>query len=307
MEKNQVTVKKIMQDLRKNLSGLYGVRETEQLAAILFRHFTGWNRAEIILRRDEPAGKDLEEQFSSAMQELMNFRPVQYIIGVTSFCGMELKVSPGVLIPRPETEEMVERVIAENRHMQLQEFRVLDIGTGSGCIAIAINKQFPYTRVDAVDISPAALVIASVNAALNKAEVNFSELDILNSEAADTLPGYQLIISNPPYVTESEKPAIKSNVTLHEPHEALFVPDNDPLLFYRVIGGFALRHLIRPGTLYLEINERFGPEVKKMMLGFGFDRVEVIRDLSGKERFIRAEAKYVMADTSYWMVDKHLP
>lgn len=307
MEKNPVTVKKIMQDLRKDLSGLYSDREIDQMASALFRHYAGWNRAEVVLRGEESVKGDLAEKIAAATRELKHFRPLQYIIGVTSFLGLELKVSPGVLIPRPETEELAGMIIAENRQQELQEFSILDIGTGSGCIAIALKKNFAFARVDALDVSPAALGIAAENAGLNRAEVNFIELDILDPVTANTLPGYQLIVSNPPYVTDSEKPEMRENVSGFEPHEALFVPDRDPLLFYRAIGGFAFKHLVKPGTLYLEINERFGPDVKKMMLGFGFDRVEVIRDLSGRDRFVRAEAKYIMADTSYWMVDKQLP
>jgi release factor glutamine methyltransferase len=307
MEKDPVTIKKIIYDLKKDLSGLYDEREIDQLSGILFRQFTGWNRVEIKLRGEEQAEDGLAEKISAAGKELKNFRPIQYIIGMTSFRDLELNVRPGVLIPRPETEELVGLIITENSHLQLQEFSVLDIGTGSGCIAIALKKKFSYACVDAVDISPAALGIAAGNAALNSTEVRFMELDILDEKASGTLPGYQLIVSNPPYVTESERQEMKANVTFHEPREALFVPDADPLLFYRSIGRFAIRHLVRPGNLYFEINERFGPEVKKMMLSLGFDRAEVIRDLSGKDRFIRAEAKYTMSDTSYWMVDKQLP
>jgi release factor glutamine methyltransferase len=307
MEKDPPTIKKIIHDLKKDLSGLYEEREIDQMAAILFRHFTGWNRAEMVVRGEERAEDVLVEKISTAVEELKSFRPIQYIIGMTSFRDLELIVRPGVLIPRPETEELVGLVIAENSHLQLQEFSVLDIGTGSGCIAIALKKMFSYARVDALDISPEALGIAAGNAELNNTEVRFIELDILNEKASGTLPGYQLIVSNPPYVTGSERREMKANVTVYEPPEALFVPDDDPLLFYRAIGIFAIRHLVRPGNLYFEINERFGPEVKKMMLSLGFDRAEVIRDLSGKDRFVRAEAKHTMSDTSYWMVDKQLP
>ena len=187
------------------------------------------------------------------------------------------------------------------------EFSILDIGTGSGCIAISLKKAFDFARTEALDISPNALETAAQNAAFNRTDVHFRMLDILDSDATSGLPGYHLIVSNPPYVTESEKGMMKQNVLGFEPSQALFVPDADPLLFYRAIGRFAWQHLIRPGTLWLEINERFGREVKAMMEANGFDLVEVIRDIRNKDRFVRAEAKHVMSDTSYWMVDKQLP
>jgi release factor glutamine methyltransferase len=307
MENNRTTIKKIIDEFRGDLSPLYDATELEQIIRIVVRHFLGWNMADVKLRGEEVPVEDVLTSFRSAKEDLKKFRPIQYIIGMTSFHGIGLRLSPGVLIPRPETEELVGLVISENRQKQFQEFSILDIGTGSGCIAIALKKAFAYARTEAIDISKDALEIAGKNAVMNKAEVHFRMVDILDPGALSCLPGYHLIVSNPPYVTESERAVMKSNVLEFEPGLALFVPDSDPLLFYKAIGGFAWVHLIRPGTLWLEINERYGREVKKMMEEIGFDRVTVIRDLRNKDRFVRAEAKHVMADTSYWMVDKHLP
>lgn len=301
------TIKKIVQDLRSSLSELYGEREAMQLSALLFRHYAGWNRADLQLKENEEIDPSLWQKIREAQTELMKYRPIQYIIGITRFLDATLRVRSGVLIPRPETEELVRLVISENCQREFLEFSVLDIGTGSGCIAIALRKAFPYANVDAVDKSMAALRVAAENAGLNKVTLTLKELDMLDAGAMDSLPGYHLIISNPPYVTERERELMSRNVLDYEPHDALFVPEEDPLVFYRAIGIFAVRHLIRPGTLYLEINERFGPEVRQLLLGMGFDRVEVLKDDSGKDRFVRAEAKHSMSDTSYWMVDKQLP
>jgi release factor glutamine methyltransferase len=307
MEMGGITLKKISQDLQQELSGLYDEREAGQIVSILFSHFAGWNRADVALRGEEPVSPELQRSLLSALTDLKKFLPIQYIIGTTTFRGIGLNVKPGVLIPRPETEELVGLVVGENKQSALQEIPVLDIGTGSGCIAIALKKSFPYARVDAVEISGSALAIAAGNATDHGIEVNFIKLDILDDQASESLPGYRIIVSNPPYVTDSEKKWMSRNVLDFEPHSALFVPDHDPLLFYRSIGSFAFKHLIRPGILYLEINERFGTRVKELMLGYGFERVDVLTDFKGKERFVRAEAKHTMSDTSYWMVDKQLP
>lgn len=303
MEINKITINKLTQVLKEELSGLYEKDELDRMIGLLFRHFTGWNRADIRIKGEEMADETLVEKLLGAKEELKKFRPVQYITGATEFLTLQLKITPDVLIPRPETEELVNLVWNENRHLALQEFLILDIGTGSGCIAISMKKMFPYAKVEALDISAPALAVASENAALNSMEIHFRQMDILSSSATETLSGYNLIISNPPYVTESEKMLMKPNVLDHEPWNALFVPDTNPLRFYAAIGAFAWKHLVRPGILYLEINERQGPAVKSLLLAMGFDRAEVINDLQSKNRFVRAEAKNVMADTSYWMVD----
>ena len=307
MEKNESSVKKILDGMRRDLSGLYPERELDQILYMLVRHLTGWNKADLALKGNTIPGPDLADVLKVATEELRRFRPIQYIIGSTTFLGAELKVRPGVLIPRPETEELAALVIAENRQKEYQEFHFLDIGTGSGCLAIVLKKAFPYAKAEALDISAEALGTAAENALQNGAEIRFRKIDILDAANAAALPGYHLIVSNPPYVTDSERAGMRANVLEFEPAGALFVPDADPLLFYRAIGLFAWRHLVRPGQLYVEINERFGMEVKTLLQSFGFEKVELLRDLRGKDRFVRAEAKHVMADTSYWMVDKHLP
>lgn len=300
-------IKKIIEEFRKELSPAYDRNELEQILRMLVFRFLAMNMADAKVRGDEVPGEDVRALFRNAQEELRRFRPVQYIIGMTTFLGTELRVAPGVLIPRPETEELVGRVISDNRQKGFQEFSILDIGTGSGCIAIALSHAFPYARTEALEVSPDALRLAAMNAEMNGTEVHFRLGDILDPEATASLPGYHLIVSNPPYVTESEKVNMKPNVLEYEPGLALFVPDSDPLVFFKAIGEFAWKHLVRPGTLWLEINERYGQEVKALMESIGFDRVEVIRDLKDKDRFVRSEAKHDMADTSYWMADKQFP
>jgi release factor glutamine methyltransferase len=300
-------IKKILDEFRRELSPVYDRNELEQIIRMLVSRFLGMNMADARIRGDEVPGDDARALFRNALEDLRRFRPVQYIIGMTSFCGTELRVAPGVLIPRPETEELVGLVISDNQQKGYQEFSILDIGTGSGCIAIALSHAFPYARTEALDVSPDALRLAAMNAEMNGIKVNFRLGDILDPEASASLPGYHLIVSNPPYVTESEKTTMKPNVLEYEPGQALFVPDSDPLVFCKAIGAFAWKHLVRPGTLWLEINERYGQEVKALMESIGFDRVEVIRDLRDKDRFVRSEAKHDMADTSYWMADKQFP
>lgn len=307
MEKNEKNIKKIIDEFREDLSALYDGNELEQIIRMLVRQFLGWNMADVKMRGDEVPDEEVLSSFRAAREDLKKFRPVQYIIGMTLFRDVELSLSSGALIPRPETEELVGLVIAQNRQKQFQDFSILDIGTGSGCIAIALKKAFPYSRTDALDISPDALKIAGKNAEMNLVEVHFRMGDILDPAFSSSLPGYHMIVSNPPYVTELERAGMKPNIIEFEPEQALFVPDSDPLLFYRAIGRFAWTHLVRPGSLWLEINEHYGQEVKKLMEATGFEKVELIRDIRNKDRFIRAEAKHVMADTSYWMVDKYLP
>lgn len=288
MQNEPLTVKKISVNLKAALKDLYETREAEQITALLFRHYKGWNRADLKLRENDPADPLLVQKLRSAEIKLLGHWPVQYIIGVTSFCGMELSVTPSVLIPRPETEELAERIFSDDILRQHEHPAILDIGTGSGCLAIALKKRYPAAQVEAVDVSASALVIAAENAAANGAPVTFRQMDILDRDAAASLYRYHLIMSNPPYVTGSEKKQMSPHVWKHEPHSALFVPDADPLLFYRGIGSFAARHLLPEGRLWLEINEMFGKEVRELLQNLGFERVEVIRDLRGKDRFVSA-------------------
>lgn len=221
-------------------------------------------------------------------EHLKQMEPIQYIIGIADFYSLEFEVNPSVLIPRPETEELVEHIIHDNDGKVIT---VLDIGTGSGCIAITLAKHLKQSRVSAVDISAEALSVARRNASNNGADVSFIQTDILRPDKAETdISGqFDLIVSNPPYIKEEEKREMERNVLEYEPHLALFVPDNDPLLFYRAIARFGKKKLNPGGRLYFEINAQCGAETAGMLRGEGYKQVELIKDLSGKDRIIKAQ------------------
>lgn len=231
---------------------------------------------------------------------LASMEPIQYIFGETEFCSLPFRVTPAVLIPRPETEELVDLIrhcTSPPRHCDLPSHhceersnppRILDICTGSGCIAIALAKHFTQAEVTATDISTTALEIAKQNATLNNVKINFLQDDIL-SPTAQYAEYYDIIVSNPPYIAEKEKHTMSINVIDYEPHEALFVPDKDPLKFYRAIAGFASRKLESDGSLFLEINPLYSGELIELLYNKGFKETEIIRDLSGKNRFIKAK------------------
>ncbi len=239
---------------------------TDHLPADKFTHLSGLK-----------AGK-LEEILS----RLKKNEPYQYVFGKCEFYGLEFRVTPDVLIPRPETEELVEWVLSENSMAD----RFLDIGTGSGCIAVTLGKKFPAAAIHAWDISDGALAIAAENAAYNGVVVQFLKRDILQSFSAET--SFDVIVSNPPYVMESEKVTMEENVLHFEPHEALFVPDNDPLLFYRRIAEVALEMLHEGGRLYFEVNRTKGASICSMLQQRGYLEVESRNDLSGNLRMIKA-------------------
>lgn len=216
--------------------------------------------------------------------ELKTGKPYQYIIGETEFCGCKIKVKPGVLIPRPETEELAALIISENRNFS---GNIADLGTGSGCIAIALAAGIRGAAVTGYDISDDALKIASENASVNRTDVKFLKFDILNP-VTEQLSTAGIIVSNPPYVLNSEKAQMRNNVLHFEPHTALFVDDNDPLLFYRKIAEISEKVLANGGLIYFEINERMGGEISLLLSGYGFREISIIKDLHNKNRFIKA-------------------
>lgn len=293
----------MIDEFKKELIPVYGPEEVMQFVVILFREWMGWSRADISLNRETILKGQQILQFRTALADLLKNKPIQYIIGLTDFLDLKIKIREGVLIPRLETEELVTMIIRDFRHRQFENLSLLDIGTGSGCIAVTLKKQMPRLDVSATDISIAALELAAENSLLNKCPVRFILSDILSRADWKEFPGYTIIVSNPPYVTQSERSSMHLNVVEYEPHVALFVEDEDPLQFYQAIGEFALQHLLRPGFLYLEINERFGKRISELLLSLGFDKADVQKDIHGKDRFIRAVAKSTMLDTSYWNVE----
>jgi len=289
MENKSDSVGSILKIFRKELKNDYDGKEVNQFLYMLFDEWKGWNRAQIQLNLEELFSKKEVTRFRLALEELKRHKPIQYIIGRTYFYGLELVVTPDVLIPRPETEELVDIIIKENANNN-EEISILDIGTGSGCIALSLKKHFPHSAVSAMDNSMNALQVAGENAKMNGCHIRFFHHDIFQIPEQSVFSVYNIIISNPPYIRESEKKEMQKNVLDYEPYNALFVPDNDPLIYYKAVADFTCMHLSRPGLLYLEINERFGYEIKTLLLKKEFDKVEVIKDINEKDRFIRAEA-----------------
>jgi release factor glutamine methyltransferase len=224
--------------------------------------------------------------FHFAVKDLLKNKPIQYIIGETEFCDLKFKVNENVLIPRPETSEMIYKIVNRQRTTDNRQLSILDIGTGSGCIAISLAKQIPNSKVYALDISEKALEVAKENAINNDAEVTFIHDDILSLKNKIETK-FDIIVSNPPYVRELEKAEMRDNVLNWEPHNALFVSDNDPLIFYRNILEFAKSHLKENGEIWFEINEYLGKEMTDLCKGYGFSDIEIFKDFRGKERIVK--------------------
>ncbi len=269
----------------KELTEIYDEQEALSLLNLLIEHFFGLSRTEQALQKDFRLNETELLKIHFAIKELKNEKPIQYIIGETEFYGLTIKVNPSVLIPRPETEELVDHIIKENKSGLNS---ILDIGTGSGCIALALKKAFPEAEITAIDMSKEALAIARKNAQNLKLEIALKETDILDELQWDSFKTTNLIVSNPPYVTEKEKESMKNNVLQHEPHQALFVKDTDPLIFYRKIGQLARKILLPQGQLWFEINEAYEQAVTDLLINQGFATVDVKKDIFGKDRMVKA-------------------
>ena len=284
-------IRSIIGFFRDELKGLYDVEEIENFIFYSFEHYLGFTRTDLSLKANETVTESELLKFNNVVKRLKKEEPIQYILGETSFYGLKFHVNKNVLIPRPETEELVEWIIDEVRSSKFEVRSILDVGTGSGCIPIAIKKNLLSAEVSAIDVSAEALEVARQNAELNSVNVNFIQKDILQLPTSNFEPrtAFDIIVSNPPYITESEKQSMSRNVLENEPHLALFVNDNDPLLFYKAIATFAQSHLADKGKLFFEINEAKGADVKLMLEKMGFKNVEIKKDLSGKDRMIKAE------------------
>lgn len=275
----------LRQTFRNSLSGIYAPEEIDSFFYSLTEAYLNLNRLDVSLNRNRVLSVSEANQFELAMNRLNKQEPIQYIIGETEFFGFKLKVGPSVLIPRPETEELVQWILDDHGTTEEKELRVLDIGTGSGCIAIALAKKLTSAKVTAIDISDPALKLAEENAVLNNIEIEFKKADVL--KISDLRNKFDIIVSNPPYVREVEKGSMSPNVLNFEPATALFVGDKDPLKFYRAIVKFAHRHLHTPGKVYLEINEYLSEELLQFLESEGFEAVDLKQDLFGKDRMIR--------------------
>lgn len=268
------------------LGDIYDAREAASIAHMVLEHLTGLGKLDRIVHKERQLTPEQHDALKQAIAALQRLEPIQYITGSAWFYGLEFKVTPAVLIPRPETEELVEWVVQDAAGKT--ELRILDIGTGSGCIPIAVKSALPGAHVSGADVSEAALEVARSNSEQLKLEVNFFALDALNPQQMQALDSYDIIISNPPYITQKEQAEMQQQVWGFEPSLALFVPDNDALLFYRHIAITALEKLNRGGFLYFEINEAFGKEVVVLLQGLGFEGVELKQDFFGKDRMIKA-------------------
>ena len=274
-------MKTTLNKLRNSLIPLYGKGETEAIIRIIFHHLKNWNLTDILIHKEDELSPFIRGQIDEILERLLKYEPIQYITGEARFHGMELKIKPGVLIPRPETEELVDIIIDRNK--ERADLRILDVCTGSGCIALALARNLPFSKVTAIDISPLAIEVARENSDLLKTKVKIVKSDIFEWEPHEK---YDIIVSNPPYVLDKEALHMEKNVLNYEPHEALFVRDDDPLVFYERISDLSLECLAENGELYFEINPLFADSLKKMLEKKGFSEVSIIRDSYGKERFI---------------------
>ena len=311
MKKAPRTIGTFREFIKNELTGLYAVKEIESLTYILFGDLLNIPKHEIHLQHDRLINVDQGTKIIEAVIGLKSFKPIQYILGYTEFYGLKMQVTPGVLIPRPETEELLKWIVDENPSGNIT---FIDIGTGCGCIAIALKIHLPDSRAYASDISDTALMIARENAKLHRADITFFDHDIVSKEEGkrkkekvaydksaeikQEFPDifkqkYDIIVSNPPYIPESEKEYMDKNITGWEPFESLFVPDQDPLIFYRNIGEFGLQYLKFNGKLYFEIHEKQGASIKRLLQEFGYSNVIIGKDINGKDRMIRCHKKKI--------------
>ena len=284
-----MTTGKFRNHFINSLEGLYPIEELKSFFYLLAGKYLNLSRINIALQLNNELTHEEQSSFYKAVDRLRNHEPIQYILGETEFFGMPITVNKQVLIPRPETEELVSWIIED---IDKNEATILDVGTGSGCIAISLAKKLNNAVVSAIDISTRAIEVAKKNTLINNVNIEFSRVDVLNFEADLDLhhkweSKFDIIVSNPPYVRMQEKKLMKLNVIDHEPDIALFVEDDDPLLFYRKISQLSKQYLRHNGTLYLEINEYLGLEMEKMLNKAGFKHVLLKKDMFGKNRMIK--------------------
>ena len=275
----------------KSLSNIYPKDEIDTFFFYLIEEYLQLKRIDISLQPNFEINDTQLKLLNSALERLQKEEPIQYILGKTEFFGYPFLVNEHTLIPRPETEELVEWILNELKSQKVEKLEsdkisILDMGTGSGCIPISLAKNLPNAKITAIDISEEALNVAQKNALLNKVDINFMEFDILSSNNMQTQ--FDIIVSNPPYVRELEKKEIKNNVLHYEPHSALFVPDDNPLLFYDAIASFAKNHLSENGLLFFEINQYLAEETIEMLKQKGFSSIILKKDGFGNNRMIKA-------------------
>lgn len=279
-----MTIESAKDQLIQQLAALYEPREAAGITHLVLEHLTGMNKTDRMIHKHQKLSAEQEDRFLSIVAALLNQRPIQYVLGEAWFGGMKFIVNEHTLIPRPETEELIEWIKATaNPEPQ----KVLDIGTGSGCIPVTLKKEFPLWQLTAIDVSDDTLEVAKQNAILNQVVIEFIGMDFLNETLWLNLPAYNIIVSNPPYIKKSEKDTMSAHVVDHEPSIALFVPDEDALIFYRKIASFGLSHLKKNGQLFFEINQLLGKEICVLLEQMGYQPI-LRKDLHGNDRMIMA-------------------
>ena len=274
-------MKETLKSLRASLVPIYGVRETEAIIRIMFHYLKGWNLTDMLIHGEDKLSPVIKEEIKGIERRLLKQEPIQYITGEARFHGMEMKIRPGVLIPRPETEELVDLIIDDFKDKP--DLRILDLCTGSGCIAISLVRNLPFSKVTAIDISPEAIEVAKENSLKLKTRINLLREDIFLWQPEHK---FDIMVSNPPYVMDREALDMEKNVLDYEPHEALFVRDENPLVFYKRITDLGHEFLEDNGKLYLEINPLKVDELVNLMESKGFSDIDVHKDIYGKDRFL---------------------
>ncbi|MBE0663809.1 MAG: peptide chain release factor N(5)-glutamine methyltransferase [Bacteroidales bacterium] len=281
----EISATLLFRQMRSQLESEYSPNESRQFAMILLDHFAGIDIREMIINPGRIVERSTQEKINQSVLRLLKHEPIQYITGIAHFCGYEFRVNPDVLIPRPETEELVRLVLED--YADQHNLKIADLGTGSGCIAISLWLRFQDASVDAFDISAEALTIARKNNIEFGARVSFFQTDLCDPNLWPN-ENYDVIVSNPPYIPIKNKELLPINVAWFEPATALFVPDNDPLLFYRIIADFANSRLKKNGQVYMEVHEDFADKVVELFVKSSFDPVVLRKDINGKNRMVKA-------------------
>ncbi|WP_069660154.1 peptide chain release factor N(5)-glutamine methyltransferase [Arcticibacter eurypsychrophilus] len=272
----------------QSLNGMYEDNESKALASIAIQEVCHLSYGQLMMNKQTIISSDYHTEILHILEELKKGIPLQYILQIADFYGHRFIVKPGVLIPRPETEELVDWILKEIQSSKLSNFNLVDIGTGSGCIPISIKIKNSHSSIIGIDISDVALEIARQNSIILNTDIQFIKGDILNNDMKFEPKSFDIIVSNPPYITSSEKSYMHANVIQNEPHIALFVTDEDPLLFYRRIIQFAVQYMKPTGLLFFEINEHLGDETIQLLKQYNFTAV-LRKDISGKDRMIKAQ------------------
>lgn len=280
-----MTFKEIKSSFRTVLSPFFDEQEVDSFFYLVLEKLHQLKRIDLALQPDLKVSAVELERWNLVLAQLKTQQPIQYILGQTFFCDLLFKVNEHTLIPRPETEELVYWILDEINNQNKFNSIIVDIGTGTGCIPISLKKNLPESNVFAIDISKEALKIAQENAKMNEVEVHFMQKNIL--ETSDLQHQFDIIISNPPYVRQLEKEEMNTNVLAFEPHLALFVSDEDPLIFYRKIAELAIKHLKPGGMLFFEINQYLGKETVELLLNLGFKSIELRKDMYGNDRMVK--------------------